>query len=32
MHDVLTDAGAVLVVMTAAIVFAVMYWAGSRVH
>jgi hypothetical protein len=32
MHDVLTDAGAVLVVLTVAVVFAVMYWAGSRVH
>jgi len=32
MHDLLTDAGVVLVVMTAAIVFAVMLWAGSRVH
>ena len=32
MHDVLTDVGVVLVVMTVAIVFAVMLWAGSRVH
>jgi hypothetical protein len=28
----LTDIAAVLVVMTVAVVFAVMLWAGSRVH
>jgi hypothetical protein len=32
MPDLLTDVVAVLVVMTVAIVFAVMLWADSRVH
>ena len=32
MHDVLMDIGAVLVVTGAAVVFAIMMWAGSRVH
>ena len=32
MVDVLTDIGIVLVVMASAAVFAVMVWAGSRVH
>jgi hypothetical protein len=32
MLDVLTDLGIVLVVMATAALFAVMLWAGSRVH
>jgi hypothetical protein len=32
MHDMLMDIGTVLVVMSAAAVFAIMFWAGSRVH
>jgi|tagenome__1003787_1003787.scaffolds.fasta_scaffold13252360_1 hypothetical protein len=32
MHDVLMDIVTVLVVMGAAVLFAIMLWAGSRVH
>jgi hypothetical protein len=32
MHDLLMDIGVVLVVMATAAVFAIMLWAGSRVH
>jgi hypothetical protein len=32
MHDALMDIVTVLVVMGAAVLFAIMLWAGSRVH
>jgi hypothetical protein len=32
MLDILMDIGTVLVVMATAAVFAIMLWAGSRVH
>jgi hypothetical protein len=32
MLDILMDIGPVLVVMATAAVFAIMLWAGSRVH
>ena len=32
MHDLLMDIVTVLVVMGAAVLFAIMLWAGSRVH
>jgi hypothetical protein len=32
MHDLLMDIVTVLVVMGAAVLFAIMLWAGGRVH